>query len=64
MDGKKMNKDFFSDEGWDNHENSFEETIRREMLSLKKENELLKEDFKQLTESYYKLLKRKECECE
>ena len=58
-----MNKDFFSDEGWDNHEDSFEETIRREMLSFKKENELLREEIKQLTESYYKLLKRKECEC-
>jgi len=45
-------------EGWDNHEDSFEETIRREMLKYKELYFLLQEDYKQLNESYYKVLER------
>ena len=37
--------------GWSNHEDTFEETIRREMLNLKKENEILKSDLKELTKA-------------
>ena len=44
--------------GWDNHEDSFEETLRREMLQYKGLYFLLQEDHKQLNESYYKVLER------
>ena len=67
MDGKeviRVMEKVLNGEGWNNHENSFEETIRREMLQFKKENELLKEDMKQLTKNYYELLDKKQCECE
>ena len=46
--------------GWDNHEDSFEETLRREMLKWKVMYFLIQEDMKQLTEAYYDLLKEKE----
>ena len=44
--------------GWDNHEDSFEETLRREMLKYKGLYHLLQEDHKQLSDSYYKVLER------
>ena len=44
--------------GWDNHEDSFEETLRREMLQYKGLYFLLQEDHKQLNDSYYKVLER------
>ena len=37
---------------WENHEDSFEETLRREMLSARQEMFLLKADLQQLTNSY------------
>jgi hypothetical protein len=43
---------------WENHEDSFEETLRREMLSARREMFLLKADLQQLTNSYYKLLRK------
>ncbi len=46
--------------GWNNHEDSFEESLRREMLKYKKLYELLREDYRQLTKSYYKVLVRYE----
>ena len=46
--------------GWDNHEDSFEETLRREMLKWKGMYFLIQEDMKQLTEAYYDLIKEKE----
>ena len=46
--------------GWVNHEESFEETLRREMLKWKGMYFLIQEDMKQLTEAYYDLLKEKE----
>jgi hypothetical protein len=49
-----------NDKGWDNHEDSFEETLRREMLKWKDMYFLIQEDMKQLTEAYYDLLKEKE----
>ena len=45
--------------GWDNHEDTFEEALRRELLQARKENELLKDDLRQLTESYYKAIGKK-----
>ena len=45
---------------WDNHEDSFEETLRREMLNWKSMYFLIHDDMKQLTESYYKVLKENE----
>ena len=46
--------------GWNNHEDSLEETLRREMLKYKQLYELLQEDYKQLTKSYYQVLERYE----
>ena len=61
-------------QGWDNHEESFEETLRREMLSARQDLWLIKMDLKELQKAHYKLLKRnkellaelankKECTC-
>ncbi len=46
--------------GWDNHEDSFEETLRREMLKWKNMYHLIQKDMKELTQSYYKVLKENE----
>ena len=53
-----MQSDNIEMKGWENHEDSFEETLRREMLKYKELYHLLQEDQKQLTESYYKILKK------
>jgi len=45
-----------NDKGWDNHEDSFEETLRREMLKWKGMYFLIQDDMKELTKSYYKVL--------
>lgn len=45
-------------QGWDNHEESFEETIRREMLAARQELWLVKMDLKEHQDAHYKLLKR------
>lgn len=45
-------------QGWDNHEESFEETIRREMLAARQELWLVKMDLKEHQAAHYKLLKR------
>ena len=55
---KKKNMNKFISKGWDNHEDSFEETLRREMLKYKGLYNLLQEDHKQLNDSYYKVLER------
>ena len=44
--------------GWDNHEDSFEETLRREMLKYKGLYHLIQEDMKQLSETHNKSLER------
>ena len=46
--GTWMYKEVLKGEGWDNHEDSFEETLRREMLQYKGLYFLLQEDHKQL----------------
>ena len=43
---------------WNNHENSFEETLRREMLKYKQLYHLLQEDMNQLSEAHNKSLER------
>ena len=45
---------------WNNHEDSFEETLRREMLKWKNMYHLIQKDMKELTKSYYTILKEKE----
>ena len=42
--------------GWDNHENTFEETLRRELLAAQEIIRLLQLDLKQMTEAYYSVL--------
>ena len=44
--------------GWDNHEDSFEETLRREMLKYKQLYHLIQEDMTQLSEAHNKSLER------
>ena len=44
--------------GWDNHEDSFEETLRREMLKYKQMYHMIQEDMKQLSEAHNKSLER------
>ena len=64
-------------QGWDNHEESFVETIRREMLAARQELWLVKMDLKEHQDAHYKLLKRnaelieevielkkKQCQCD
>ena len=46
--------------GWDNHEDTFEEALRRELLNARGTIFLLQEDIKKLTESYYTVLKENE----
>ena len=56
--GTWMYKEVLKGKGWDNHEDSFEETLRREMLKYKGLYHLLQEDQKELNKSYYKVLER------
>ena len=44
--------------GWDNHEDSFEETLRREMLKYKQLYHMIQEDMTQLSEAHNKSLER------
>ena len=44
------------EKNWNNHEDSFEETLRREMLKWKGLYFLIQDDMKELTKSYYKVL--------
>ena len=48
--------------GWDNHEDTFEETLRRELVAAQQIIVLLKEDLKQITEAYYTILGKSEKE--
>ena len=47
-------------DGWNNHEDTFEEALRRELLEAKGTIFLLQADIKQLTEAYYTILKENE----
>ena len=44
--------------GWNNHEDSFEETLRREMLKYKQLYHMIQEDMTQLSEAHNKSLER------
>ena len=46
--------------GWDNHEDTFEEALRRELLTARGTILILQDDIKQLTEAYYTVLKENE----
>ena len=48
--------------GWDNHEDTFEETLRRELVAAQQIIILLKEDLKQITEAYDSVLEKKDKE--
>ena len=48
--------------GWDNHEDTFEEALRRELLAAQQIIIILKEDLKQITEAYYSVLEKKDKE--
>ena len=47
-------------DGWNNHEDTFEEALRRELLSARGTILILQDDIKQLTEAYYTVLKENE----
>tara|TARA_R100000008_G_C3423283_1_gene85948 strand:- start:203 stop:385 length:183 start_codon:yes stop_codon:yes gene_type:complete len=44
--------------GWNNHENTNEEMIRRKLIKLEKEVRILREDLNQATKTYYKIIKK------
>ena len=46
--------------GWDNHEDTFEEALRRELLAAQQIILLLKEDLRQMTKAYYTVIEKKE----
>jgi len=46
--------------GWDNHEDTFEETLRRELVAARETVFILQDDLKELTKAYYKILKENE----
>ena len=46
--------------GWDNHEDTFEETLRRELLAARETVFVLQDDLKELTKAYYTVLKENE----
>tara|TARA_R100000908_G_C3634239_1_gene73586 strand:- start:36 stop:209 length:174 start_codon:yes stop_codon:yes gene_type:complete len=46
--------------GWDNHEDTFEEALRRELLAARETIFILQDDLKELTKAYYTVLKENE----
>ena len=46
--------------GWNNHEETFEEALRRELLVARETIFILQDDLKQLTKAYYTILKENE----
>ena len=46
--------------GWDNHEETFEEALRRELLAARETIFILQDDLKELTKAYYTVLKENE----
>ena len=55
-----MGNNVLKGNGWDNHEDTFEEALRRELLAAQQIIILLKEDLRQITEAYYSVLDDKE----
>tara|TARA_R100001510_G_C7581572_1_gene154368 strand:- start:64 stop:243 length:180 start_codon:yes stop_codon:yes gene_type:complete len=44
------------DKGWNNHEDTFEEALRRELVSARATIFLLQKDIEELTKAYYDAL--------
>ena len=55
-----MGNNVLKGNGWDNHEDTFEEALRRELLAAQQIIILLNEDLRQITEAYYSVLDDKE----
>ena len=55
-----MGNNVLKGNGWDNHEDTFEDALRRELLAAQQIIILLKEDLRQITEAYYSVLDDKE----
>ncbi len=45
--------------GWNNHEDTFEETLRRELLAARATIFILQKDLEELTKAYYEILNDK-----
>ena len=45
--------------GWDNHEDTFEESLRRELVAARATIFLLQKDLEELTKAYYTVLDKK-----
>ena len=52
----KKGRQVLKGNGWDNHEDTFEEALRRELLAAQQIIVLLKDDLKQMTRAYYSVL--------
>ena len=44
------------DKGWNNHEDTFEESLRRELVAARATIFLLQKDLEELTKAYYTVL--------
>ena len=47
------------DQGWNNHEDTFEESLRRELVVARATIFLLQKDLEELTKAYYTVLDEK-----
>ena len=47
------------DKGWNNHEDTFEESLRRELVAARATIFLLQKDLDELTKAYYTVLDEK-----
>ena len=47
------------DQGWNNHEDTFEESLRRELVAARATIYLLQKDLEELTKAYYTVLDEK-----
>ena len=47
------------DKGWSNHEDTFEESLRRELVAARATIFLLQKDLEELTKAYYTVLDEK-----
>ena len=47
------------DNGWNNHEDTFEESLRRELVAARATIYLLQKDLEELTKAYYTVLDEK-----
>ena len=47
------------DKGWNNHEDTFEDALRRELVAARATIFLLQKDLEELTKAYYTVLDKK-----